>query len=202
MPTQTTYHSSTYVPLAITWRCSHCGNLNTVQFEHEISRSTTSGGSASHSGASVNATMTNLDALRFRSDMSKELIGVPLPFNTYIKYHFPSIEGCSCKKCSRHEPWRGRNLRGLTFFTGLIGAILFLYGFLLLIDGVPDPNQLKLFLIGGVTLFLSIFLTILYKNHRTKQIAALPKTSLPILVKDGRPVINMDVVPGTNITKS
>lgn len=118
-----------------------------------------------------------------------------------------------CRNCSHREPWAATNIDWLRNFFLKIGvfvlfndAVLFGFCILLLLFGKDRTSaQRKTDIIGLVIMlgiagflfgsyFLYNYISGNYANKKDKEISKLPSSALPVLVKNGSPVVDFEAL--------
>lgn len=199
-----TYTSTVSLPITYQWKCSICGEIN-----RESTTIKTKGQSMSV-GRRVSNQAQNTAASTAQSQMNDivgALFGEKCSFTQYRSLGLNR----KCKNCSHKEPWAANNLQWLRNIFIRIGAIvlfidaiLFCFGVLMLLLGKDRTSaQLKTDIIGllemlgiaGLVIggfFLYVYISANYADKKDRKISKLPRSSLPVLVMNGSPVIDYE----------
>ena len=204
----TTYTSKVSLPITYQWKCSKCGTINRVSTTVYTSAQTMSGGRKVNAQSQYNASSM---AKTEMNNIVKALFGETPHFYQYKKLGLNS----KCESCSHKEPWSAKNLDWLTNILIKLGvivlfidAILFVFGLFSVFNKNKTSAQRKTDIIGLLIMlgiaavliggfFLIMHLISKHDLNKDIEISKLPKSSLPIMVLDGKPVIDYEMIERT-----
>lgn len=202
----TTYTSKVSLPITYQWKCSKCGSVNTV------STTIRTKGQSTSSGRKISPVSQNMASSMAQSQMNDilgALVGEECCFRQYRELCLRE----PCKNCSHKEPWMANNLHWLKETVFRLGIITLVIDVLLLglnslfllggksrgsaqhrIDIIGEFILLGIaaLLVGGF--FFYTYISRQYEQKKDFEISKIPKSALPILVINGRPVINLGVL--------
>ena len=189
-----TYTSRASLPITYQWKCSECGTINRVSTTIETkTQSISSGKNYNSQYAFVNSSMAQIH-------MKRELKILYGERGDIDKYRELGLDH-ACERCGHKEPWAVKNrvdLNNIITKVGIYAACGVFLGVvanvIALFSGEITPS---LFVWLGIAALMVVgyYLNKAWnkneKANREKEISKLPLSSLPILVIDGEPVIDV-----------
>lgn len=198
-----TYTSKVSRPITYQWKCSKCGKIN------RVSTTIKTRGETMSFGRKINAESQNRASFMAQSQMQGIVGALFGERERFYKYKGLGLNR-GCDKCKNKEPWAVTNTEGLLTFLIKVGVIaLFVAGIcvifsiLLLLGGnltsTQRANNVSLLLTwlgiaGGIvaSYFIYKYLNDKYEEKKDREISALPISSLPVLVINDQPVVDID----------
>ena len=197
------YTSNVSLPITYQWKCSKCGKIN------RVSTTIKTRGETMSFGRKINTESQSKASFMAQSQMYgnlSALFGERAPFYNYKGLGLNR----GCEKCRNKEPWAVKNTEGLLNFLLKVGVmalcgagLVIIFSILMLIAGdltrTQRASNVSILLTwsgiaGGIvaSYYIYKYLSNKYVLKKEWEIVRLPISSLPVLVIDDQPVVDID----------